>query len=129
MSNKIKVIAAKVNEKLEVVNDFENSLESLQKFVGGYIEVFSLVSNDKTGREIILYLNEEGKHNGSKENIMLVNSKTKRLLDIINGDVLITSSYEGETVSLNKEEIEFVMDAIKESKFEGIKKIDIEDKS
>lgn len=107
---------AKVNVDtnfLEVDTKFVHSLENMQKAVGGHLEAMVLHSHE--GRDVVLWLNEEGKLNGLKPNIGLY--ANNQLVDIIVGDVLITSSdIEGETTSLNDAELEFIKHKIKFNK-------------
>jgi Domain of unknown function (DUF3846) len=96
----MKVVLKKVNEEA-VVTEMENTLESLQATVGGYIEVVPV------GSGILMICNEEGKFNGSEPNFNMG-------YDTIMGDVFFTKGDdEGEFTSLDEEEIEAVMDWIK----------------
>lgn len=97
------------SEKLEVTEEFENSLESLQKVVGGYIEVVTLRGYHDEDRRITMWLNEEGKLSNLPPNIAMVRRSNQQLADVIVGNAIITSTdSEGETVGLNDEEIEFI---------------------
>lgn len=62
--------------------EMENKLESMQKFVGGLIEVVSLTD------EIDLIINEEGLFNGS-ELRLLVLDKEGKICHIIMGDCFV----------------------------------------
>jgi hypothetical protein len=88
--------------KLYVNENFEHSLESLQEFVGGYIEAIRITDS------IVIWVNEEGKLNGLPANFFLTDETGIRL-DLVVGNALITGSNgEGDTVSLTHEEVEEV---------------------
>lgn len=93
------------NKTLVINNNFEHSLENMQKSVGGYIEALT-IHESKDGRRLTVWLNEEGKINDLPPNFAIVNNG--QVLDIVMGNVLITSDIEGETVGLNDEEIEIL---------------------
>lgn len=110
--DKIKVIVLS-NGKLEV-KEIENTLENLQKIVGGYIEIPFLggVFNENKINPII---NEEGKYiEGLRPEIAMINSNTNQILDIVYGNIIFASHDEhGETISLNDEQIKVVMEELK----------------
>jgi Domain of unknown function (DUF3846) len=88
------------NPVLKVVENFEHSLESLQKFVGGYIEAVRVTDS------IVIWVNEEGKLEGLEGNFYLTD-KNGLPFDTIAGNALFTgSNAEGDTVSLTDEEVE-----------------------
>ena len=95
--------------KLEV-REIENTLENLQKIVGGYIEIPFLggVFNKNKINPII---NEEGKFiEGLKPEIALIDSNTKKILDIVYGNIIFASHDEvGNTIGLTDEQIKIVM--------------------
>ena len=95
----MKVLLVKPKKKPEVV-EIEGSLESLQKMVGGYIEV-TYPFDDPVG----LIMNEEGKLLGLPSNRALKDSNG-RIYDIIAGDFLITGLTEENFGSLSDELIE-----------------------
>jgi hypothetical protein len=110
MSNKIRAVVLKANSKeLEVVEEFEHSLDNMQKAVGGYIEAVTLSHDPNTDRMVTIWLNEEGKLRGLQPNFAMIQKSNDKLLDVIVGDVLITSTdEEGSTVGLNDEELAMV---------------------
>lgn len=91
------------------VNDsFVPSLENMQKVVGGLIESIN-VGSVLEGREIIIWVNEEGKLINLPPNFAIVKESEQALLDIVMGSVLVTSSNrESDTVGLTEEEIAYV---------------------
>lgn len=95
----MKVLLVKPKKKPEVV-EIEDTLESLQKMVGGYIEV-TYPFNDSVG----LIMNEEGKLLGLPPNRALKDSNGCTY-DIIAGDFLVTGLTEENFGSLSDELIE-----------------------
>jgi hypothetical protein len=106
MAETIRVAVLKADgNKLEVNETFEQSLSNMQKVVGGYIEALTMHSDNY--RQVTIWLNEEGKFNGSLPNFAIMHED--RLVDIVMGDVIITSSdAQGNTVGLNDAELEIV---------------------
>ena len=90
---KIKVVVQHPGEISRIVS-VPDTLEALQKLVGGYIEVVSI------GRGLLLVLNEEGKLRGMKENVRCVQYGT------IFGPVFITADKDEDFRSLTTEEIQ-----------------------
>lgn len=90
--------------------EIENTLEELQKLVGGYIEVPYL---GKTFREngIDVIINEDGKFvEGLRPEIAVIDEKTKQTLDVVYGNcIFATHNEEGDTIQLSKEQAEVVM--------------------
>ena len=101
------------NGKLEE-KDITNDLVELQAIVGGYIEV-PYISKTLNDNGIDVIINEEGKFiEGLKPEIAVINKKTNSILDIIMGNCIFAShDAEGETISLSKEQIDIVKDALK----------------
>lgn len=92
----MKAIIKEVGKEPKVI-DIENTLEALQKAVGGYIEALSV------GGNVIMLCDEEGKLKGSKYNFDLGNDK-------IVGDVLFTKSDGGEEFTdLNENDVETIL--------------------
>lgn len=93
--------------------EIENTLEELQKLVGGYIEVPYL---GKTFREngIDVIINEDGKFvEGLRPEIVVIDEKTKKTLDVVYGNcIFATHNEEGNTVQLSKEQAEIVMEEL-----------------
>ena len=102
---KIRAMVVKADsDVLTVVENFEHSLESLQKFVGGYIEAVRVTES------IVIWVNEEGKLEGLEGNFYLTD-KNGLPIDLIAGNALFTGSNgEGETVSLTDEEVTYIKD-------------------
>ena len=83
--------------KLPAVTFIEDSLEGMQKAVGGYIELF-----ETTASGIDLFCNDEGKLTN-----MEMNRYFPELQDIICGPILVIGhDEEGSSVSLTDEQIE-----------------------
>ena len=91
----MKVVIKKVGEQAQVT-EIENTLDALQKFVGGHIEVVSV------GGEIIMICNEEGKLNGLEYNFKLGN-------DFIVGNVLFVQAKDEDFTDLSDSNVESIM--------------------
>ena len=100
------------NGKLEM-KEIENTLEELQKIVGGYIEI-PFLSKVLVDNIIDIVINEEGKYiDGLKPEIAVVNSKTKQVLDVIYGNcIFVSHDIEGNTIALNDKQIEIVKEEL-----------------
>lgn len=100
------------NGKLET-KEIENTLEELQKIVGGYIEI-PFLSKVFVDNIIDIVINEEGKYvDGLKPEIAVVNSKTEQILDVIYGNCIFAShDIEGNTIALNDEQIKIVKEEL-----------------
>lgn len=100
------------NGKLEVT-EIENTLEELQKIVGGYIEI-PFLSKVFVDNIIDIIINEEGKYvDGLKPEIAIVNNKTKQILDVIYGNCVFAShDIEGNTIALNDKQINIVKEEL-----------------
>ena len=101
------------NGKLEV-KEIENTLEELQKIVGGYIEI-PFLSGIFNKYKINPIINEEGKFiEDLKPEIALINKNTNKVLDIVYGNCIFAShDKHGETIALNDEQIKIVMEELK----------------
>lgn len=90
--------------------EIDNTLEELQKIVGGYIE-FPLLGEIFKKNIIDTIINEEGKFiEGLKPEIALIDGETKRILDIVYGNCIFASHDEkGNTIGLNEKQIKIVM--------------------
>lgn len=110
--DKIKTIVLS-NGKLEV-KEIENTLEELQRIVGGYIEI-PFLGGIFNKNKINPIINEEGKYiEGLKPEIALIDGNTNKVLDIVYGNCIFASHDEhGETISLNEEQIKIVMEELK----------------
>lgn len=100
------------NGKLQE-KEIKNSLEELQSIVGGYIE-FPFLGNKFRDNTIDVIINEEGKFiEGLKPEIAMVDGETKSILDIVYGNCIFAShDEEGNTISLNDEQIRIVMEEL-----------------
>ena len=77
----MKIVAVRVG-KPGVVEEIDNTLEAMQAFVGGYIDVVHLFWRD----EVVLVCNEEGYINGSSINRKAAGD---RFTDWISGDFFL----------------------------------------
>ena len=111
MNNTMKTLILS-NGKLEE-KEIENTLETLQKIVGGYIEV-PYISGVFTENGIDMVINEEGKFiEGLKPEIAILDYNTGRILDLVYGNcIFVSHDEEGEMVSLSKEQMEIVTDEL-----------------
>ena len=111
MNNTMKTLILS-NGKLEE-KEIENTLETLQKIVGGYIEV-PAISTAFTENGIDMVINEEGKFiDGLKPEIAILDYNTGRILDLVYGNcIFVSHDEEGEMVSLSKEQMEIVTDEL-----------------
>lgn len=93
--------------------DIDNTLEELQKIVGGYIE-FPFLGNRFRDNVIDAIINEEGKFvEGLKPEIAIVDGKTKQVLDVVFGNCIFAShDEEGNTTALNEEQMKVVMEEL-----------------
>ena len=103
----MKVLVLSNNELEE--KEINNTLEELQKIVGGYIEV-PFLSQKFLEHGIDIIINEEGKFiDGLKPEIAVVKKGTNNVLDIVYGNCVFAShDAEGNTISLNEEQIKIV---------------------
>lgn len=91
----MKSILKRVSEAAYTV-DIDNTLEALQKAVGGYLEAIGIDDG------LIMLVDEDGRMKKRPYNFDLGNS-------MIVGDVLIVRSSDGEFTDLTKEDIEKVI--------------------
>lgn len=97
----VRVIAVKC-DKTYIIEDFKPELENEQAFVGGFIEVLDIASNN-SGYSLSLICNEEGKLMGLPLNKPLANNDGE-VIDYIAGDCLIALyNADGEMVSMPKQ--------------------------
>ena len=94
--------------------EITNSLEDLQKIVGGYIEV-PFLSKTFGQNWIDIIINEEGKYiDNLKPEIAIVDKKTGNILDLIMGNCVFAGhDNKGETIELNKEQAKTVRKELK----------------
>ena len=86
----MKIIACRVGEEPKQI-EIENTLEAMQEFVGGYIEVVSLGI-----RNLVLVCDDEGKLKEKLPNYELIRSSGN--VDVIVGDFFICKA-EGEDMT------------------------------
>ncbi len=98
MEDKIKIIKCDVH-KIATEKEIENSLDSLQREVKGYIEVFTIAP------DICLICNEEGKIRNMPIN-RSVRDENGKVIEVIAGDFIICgSNEEGDFRSLTQDEL------------------------
>lgn len=94
--------------------EINNTLEELQKIVGGYIEIpfLSPVFNEN---KINVIINEEGKFiEGLEPEIAIIKKEVNVILDIVYGNCIFAShDREGNTIGLNEEQKNIVKDKLK----------------
>ena len=93
--------------------EIDNTLEELQKIVGGYIE-FPFLGNKFKDNVIDVIINEEGKFvEGLKPEIAIVNEKVGSIMDIVYGNCIFAShDKDGNTIALTEEQIKVVMEEL-----------------
>lgn len=92
--------------------EIKNTLDELQKIVGGYIEI-PFLSRDFNENKIDTIINEEGKFiDGLEPEIAVI--KDGKILDIIYGNCIFAShDQEGNTIELNEEQKKIVEEELK----------------
>ena len=92
--------------------EIQNTLEDLQKIVGGYIEI-PFLSRDFNENKIDTIINEEGKFiEGLEPEIAII--KDGKILDIVYGNCIFAShDHEGNTIELNEEQKQIVKEELK----------------
>lgn len=93
--------------------EIKNTLEELQKLVGGYIEV-PYLGNTFRENGIDVIINEDGKFvEGLRPEIVVIDKKTKQTLDVVYGNcIFATHNEEGDTIQLSREQAEIVMEEL-----------------
>lgn len=93
--------------------EINNTLEDLQKIVGGYIEI-PYISETFAENGVDMIINEEGKFiEGLNAEIAVVSEKTQEILDIVYGNCIFTShDDEGNTVELNDKQVKIVQEEL-----------------
>ena len=99
---KIKVVIVEPLKRPRA-EEIENTLENLQKIVGGLIELIYPFEDE----EIALVCNDEGKINNLPLNRILFDKETGRPLDIISGTFFVVSAKfdEEDFTSLSDEDV------------------------
>ena len=95
----IKIVYKKPNEKPTII-EVENTLEEFQELVGGYIEV--IPANDD--RSILMIVNEEGKLQNLKNNILWMDH-----VSIVGNVAFIQNGTDGEFHSLTDDMAEAII--------------------
>lgn len=95
------------------VKEIDNTLEELQKIVGGHIEIPFLGMVFKENK-IDVVINEDGKYvEGLKPEIAIVNEKQGNILDIIYGNcIFVSHDNKGDTIALTDEQMNIVMEEL-----------------
>ena len=93
--------------------EINNTLEEIQKIVGGYIE-FPFLGNKFKDNIVDVIINEEGKFiEGLKPEIAIVNEKVGSIMDIVYGNCVFAShDKEGNTIALTDKQIEIVREEL-----------------
>ena len=94
--------------------EINNTLEDLQKIVGGYIEI-PFLSETFLANEIDIIINEEGKFiEGLRPEIAVVGREHGSVLDIVYGNCIFASHDNiGNTTALNDEQINLIKKELK----------------
>lgn len=95
---KIRCILVKVFEQPKVI-EIEHNLSTLQKYVGGLIDIVEIEE------DVDIIINDEGKLLSLSPNLVLY-----EFGDIIVGDFLVVGQENGETISLSEEKIKKYME-------------------
>jgi hypothetical protein len=95
--------------------EVNNTLESLQEIVGGYIEI-PFLSKVFFENDIDMIINEEGKYiEGLKPEIAIVSKDKGNIIDLVYGTCIFASHDKyGETVALNLEQAEIIKKELKD---------------
>lgn len=94
--------------------EIKNTLEDLQKIVGGYIEM-PFLSRELNENGIDIVINEEGKLiEGLEPEIAIIDKETNAILDIVYGNcAFVSHDAEGNTIELNEKQKQIVKDKLK----------------
>lgn len=94
--------------------EINNTLENLQKIVGGYIEI-PYLSDVLYENEIDVIINEEGKLiDGMTPEIAIVSKDNGQIVDVVYGNCIFAShDEEGNTISLNDKQIEIIKEKLR----------------
>ena len=93
--------------------EIENTLESLQKIVGGWIEI-PYLSQRFAEETIDVIINEEGKLIGLEPQIAVVKKDNNKILDLVVGNCIFAShDEEGDTIGLNDKQIEIIKEELR----------------
>lgn len=105
---KVLVLSGSILKEKEI----KNTLEDLQKIVGGYIEI-PYLSREFNENKIDAIINEEGKFiEGLEPEIAVI--KDGKVLDIVYGNCVFAShDHEGNTIELNEKQKQIVEEELK----------------
>ena len=94
--------------------EIKNTLEDLQKIVGGYIEI-PFLSREFNENKIDTIINEEGKFiDGLEPEIAIIKKETNSILDVVYGNCIFAShDHEGNTIELNEKQKQIVKEELK----------------
>lgn len=106
---KVLVLSNGILEEKEI----KNTLEELQKIVGGYIEI-PFLSKTFFEHGVDVIINEEGKFiEGLKPEIAVIKNGTNQVLDLVMGNCIFAShDEEGNTTELNDKQIKVVKEEL-----------------
>lgn len=97
-----------LQEPTFAVREIRNTLSNLQAIVGGNIEI-PYISQELAEMGIDMIINEEGKLEDLRTSILIVDEETDKIIDEIKGNVVFAShNEEGETISLNDKQIDYL---------------------
>lgn len=114
MEDKIKVIKVEnTDDSIRVyVDHIANTLESMQKFLGGYIEEIYFLRR-KINENISFIVNEEGRILDLDPSLQIIHDN--KLLEVIHGNMIIVGvGTDGEDyISLNEHQIDIISKKLK----------------
>lgn len=90
MAKIIKVIIKRTDEKYGHVANVSNTLDNLQKLIGGRIEVHTLMVSEKVGENLIMICNADRKNFNLSKNFIWGKPPFH---DVIVGDVVICGAW------------------------------------
>lgn len=94
--------------------EIENTLESLQEIVGGWIEI-PFLSRRFADEGIDVIINEEGKLIGLEPQIAVLQRGTFELVDLVAGNCIFASHDEyGDTIGLTDKQIKVIKEELRE---------------
>ena len=102
MNKNIRVMTVPTSGEVNVIERWECSLDSLQKFVGGWLEAIRVTD------EMVIWINEEGKLENLDPNFMLCNGIHNPYDNVVGNAIITGCDSEGETTSLTLRQVEEV---------------------
>ena len=111
---KIKALVLNNGELTE--KELNNTLETLQEIVGGYIEA-PLLSRAFKECGVDIIINSDGKFiDGLRPEIAIVNKKTSEVLNVVYGNcIFVSHNNMGDTIGLNDKQLAVVREELKVS--------------